>query len=60
MLAKLNLAIPNKTKQNTELAEKTWFSWAMQQVKNLSTKEIESGYKLKAAFASMSVVAMNY
>ena len=38
----------------------TWYSWAMQQVTNLSTEEIESGYKLEAAFASMSVVSMNY
>ena len=53
-------AIPYKTKQNTEWAEKAWFSLAMQRVKNLSTEEIESGYKLEAAFASMSVVAMNY
>ena len=29
-------------------------------MKNLYTEEIESRYKLKAAFASMSVVSMNY
>ena len=29
-------------------------------MKNLSTEEIESGYKLEAAFASMSVASMNY
>ena len=42
------------------MGEKTWFSWATQQIKNLSTEEIESGYKLEAAFASISVVSINY
>ena len=53
-------AMPNETKQSTEWAEKTWLSWVMQRAKNLSTEEIESGYKLEAVFVSMSVVAMNY
>ena len=56
------MATSNKTKQNTdhEWVEKTWFSWATQPMKNLSTKEIERGYKLEAAFASMSIASMNY
>ena len=29
-------------------------------MKNLSTEGIESGYKLEAAFAPMSIVSMNY
>ena len=33
-------AIPNKTKKNTEWAEITWVSWAMQRAKNLSMEEI--------------------
>ena len=54
------LATPNKTKQNTEWVEKTWFSWATQWMKNLSTEGIERGYKLEAVFAPMSIVSMNY
>ena len=53
-------AIPNKTKQNTEWAGNTWFSWATQRMKNLCAEKIESGYKLEAALASMSVASMNY
>ena len=31
----------------------------MQWMKNLSTEEVLSGYKLEAAFASINVVSMN-
>ena len=35
-------------------------NWTMQRMKYLSTEEIESAYKLEAAFASMNEVSMNY
>ena len=49
-------------KQNRKLNEwikLSWFSWAIQQVKNLSIEEIESGYKLALVFASMSITSIN-
>ena len=56
----LNSAIPKKTMQNTEWAEKTWFLWATQRLKNLSTEEIQSGHKLEVTMISMRVPALNY
>ena len=56
----LNSAVPKKKRLNIEWAEKTWCIWATQRVKNLSTEDKESGFKLEVMFASMSVLAMNY
>ena len=56
----VNVAIPKKTKQNTEWAEKTWFLWATQRLKKLSTEEMQSGHKLEVTMVSMSVSALNY
>ena len=53
-------AIPKKTQQNTEWAERAWFNWATQQVEKLSSDEAGSGHVLEKTFALMKVEAMNY
>ena len=57
MLAKLKRSALQlyQIKQN-----RTLNGWVTQRMKNLSIEEIESGYKLEAAFALMSVASMNY
>ena len=55
-------AIPKKTQQNIVLAERTWFSWATQQVENMSTKQSREWTctVLEGTFSRMRVEAMNY
>ena len=53
-------AIPKKTRQNTEWAERTWHVWAKHRVEKVSPEELEKRYELDAKFASMNVAAMNY
>ena len=53
-------AIPKKTRQNTEWAERTWHSWAKHRMEKMSPEELEKGYELDTKFASMNVAAMNF
>ena len=49
-------------KQNRKLNEwikPSWFSWTIHRMKNLTIEDIESGYKLEVAIASMSIASMN-